>query len=437
MTKREQILADLIRAYKNGHSPTREEFVKRGGTTRREIDREFGSFANLKYEAKTNIELALKEIIEAEPPRKSTDKALKKSEVVGEPVSYNEKVITVEGNNIKSLEDLVAYCSIDLNEWEATKFSVSVWDGKSSAKAEFKRKVEEKAIERALENFILEAEKHAPKKFKYSRPKENGKLFILNIQDTHLGKRAESSETGWGDYNLEIAKNAYSDAVQQLMDFAPVNEIGTVMLIVGSDFIHFESEAVVTTSLTRLESDSSWYTVYNEGCKLITDTVSSLAERFKVEVMVVTGNHARLTEYALGSYVKAFFRNHENVNVDNTPLSRKYFGFNKNLIGFVHGDKIKLTDLPLVMMRENQAEISNYEQFSWLSGHWHQDKMLDIKGVRVLVCPALCSPDKYHSSNNYVGNIQSAQGLLFAEWGLQQIIYSRSLPNSVKNHNAV
>jgi hypothetical protein len=419
MTKREKILTDLVRAYQNGHSPTREEFVKRSGFTRRDIDKEFGNFAKLKLEARNFIELSLKELIDKpEVPRKAPEKPLESLE--------NQKTITVEGNNIKSLEDLVAYCSIDLAEWEATKFSVSVWDNKSSAKAEFKRRVEEKAIEQMLENFISEAEKHAPKKFKYSRPKEDGKLFILNIQDTHLGKRAESEETGWGDYNLEIAKNAYTNAVQQLMDFAPVEEIGTVMLIVGSDFIHFESEAVVSTALTRLESDSSWYTVYNEGCKLITDTVSSLAERFKVEVIVVTGNHARLTEYALGSYVKAFFRNHENVNVDNTPLSRKYFGFKKNLIGMVHGDKIKISDLPLVMMRENQATVSNYEQFCWLSGHWHQDKLLDIKGVRVLVCPALCAPDKFHSSNNYVGNIQSAQGLLFAEWGLQQIIYSKS-----------
>lgn len=421
MNKKEEILADLVRAYKNGYSPTREEFVKRGSTTRRDIDKHWGNFGRLKQAAQNIISDTLQGMDE----KLSVEKLVLPTVETIKDSGFETLNSTLSAYNIKTLEELIEYHQVDTAKWEAKKFSSTIWRGDVGVKGEFALKVDENTVKSLLETFTAQATDYAPKKFTYKKPKENGKLYVLNIQDTHLGKRADSSETGWGAYNIEIAKKAYTDAVQQLMNSVTANDIETVMLIVGSDFIHFESEAVVSTALTRLESDSSWYTVYNEGCKLITDIVAALAETFKVEVVVVTGNHARLTEYALGSYVKAFFRNHENVNVDNTPLSRKYFGFKKNLLGFIHGDKIKLQDLPLVMMRENQATVSNYEQFTWLSGHWHQDKLLDIKGVRVLVCPALCSPDKYHSSNNYVGNIQSAQGLLFAEWGLQQIIYAK------------
>jgi hypothetical protein len=330
-----------------------------------------------------------------------------------------------EIKGVSTLDGLIEAARVDLEVWEMVKSSVGVWKGDWSVKAEFRKRVEEKAIESLLEGFEKNAEKIAPKSFKYTKPKEGGKLYVLNLQDWHGGKIAKSSETGWGDYNLEIAKQVYKDAVDELIKSAPVGEIGTVMLVCGSDLIHFENEQVTTTKGTRLEGACSWHTLYNEVCEMITDVVQKLASQFKVEVMIVCGNHARLTEYALGSYVKAFFRNHENVNVDNRPLNRKYFGFEKTLICFTHTDGIKLADLPLIMMRENQKEVSNYEQFFVLGGHTHTEKLLDIKGIRVMICPALCPPDKYHVDAGYVGNVQAGQGLLFADWGLQQIIYSK------------
>lgn len=368
----------------------------------------------------------------------SVEKSLTKKERAAIPrVEVEVKDVAAEGfvdlgniavaemKGIQTLAELIAAAEVDLEVWEVVKSSVGVWKGDWSVKAEFKRRVDEKTVESLLAGFEENAKKLAPKSFKYNKPKENGKLYILNLQDWHGGKIAKSSETGWGDYNLEIAKEVYKDAVDELISSAPVNEIETVMLVCGSDLIHFENEQVTTTKGTRLEGDCSWHFLYNEVCAMITDVVQKLATQFKVEVMIVCGNHARLTEYALGSYVKAFFRNHENVNVDNRPLNRKYFGFEKTLICFTHTDGIKLADLPLIMMRENQKEVSNYEQFFVLGGHTHTEKLLDIKGVRVMICPALCPPDKYHVDAGYVGNVQAGQGLLFANWGLQQIIYSK------------
>lgn len=327
---------------------------------------------------------------------------------------------------VKNLEELVAYAGIDLEEWDVVKQKSSHWDGKVSFSAEFKRRVTERTIDSLFEQFEERASRIAPKSFKYSRPKEGGKLLLINCQDTHFGKPSKNKETGWGDYNPKLSKEIYKDAIKQLIESSPVSEVETVMLVIGSDMLHFENSRVETSSGTKIESDCSWYEMYNEVCDLISEVVENLASQFKVEVMVVTGNHARLSEYALGSYIKAFFRNHENVNVDNRPLARKYFGFKDNLIGFVHGDSIKATELPMIMFRENQGTISNYKALTYLRGHYHQDSCIDIKGVRIMTAPALCPPDGFHSSNGYVGSNQCGQALLFADWGLQQVIYGKS-----------
>lgn len=398
---------DILTEYKKLQPISLEDFVQKTGIGRRQIIREFGSFTNLKSKA-------------IDTPNKAA------------MPFQAEDVIQVTGAGVRTLEELVEFCAIDLKEWEATKFSPSVWDNKVSVKGEFKRRVEEKNVADLLSFFTAEAEKHAPKTFKYERPRQSGKLLVLQLSDLHLGKSADHGETGWGSYNFEIAKKYYRDAVDELIKSTPPDEISTVLLVVGSDLIHFENRKVETTSGTKIEGEGTWYKVYNEACSLMAEVIEKLAGQFKVEIVCIYGNHARLSEYALGSYTKAYFRFHPNVNVNNEPKSKKYFGFGKSLIGFAHGDGMKVADLPMVMMRENQEIIGNYEELVFLTGHTHTDRTVDIKGVKVIVCPALCSADGFHNDNNWVGGRQAGQALLFNRHGLQAVLYSRR-PEKVKN----
>ncbi len=427
MNKKEEILADLVRAYKNGYSPTREEFVKRGSTTRRDIDKHWKNFGSLKQAAQNIISDTLQGMDEKSSIEKLVLPTVDPIQESGFETSHS----TLSAYNIKTLEELIKYHQVDTTKWEAKKFSSTIWRGDVGVKGEFALKVDENTVKSLLETFATQAAEHAPEKFVYSKPKEFGKLLILNLADLHIGKSAASEETGWGFYDIETAKKFYKDSVDELVSSTPPEEIEKVLLVLGSDLIHFDSEKITTSSGTQIEGEGSWYKVYNEACQLMTDVVEKLASQFFVEVIVVPGNHGRLSEYAVGSYVKAFFRNHENVHVDNSPKPRKYFGFKKNLIGFCHGDKTKLQSLPLTIMRENQATVSNYDQFTFLTGHLHMDSLKDIQGVRVMICPALCPPDSYHTKNQYVGNVQCGQALLFADWGLQQIIYSKSINSQI------
>jgi hypothetical protein len=338
--------------------------------------------------------------------------------------------VEVKGaEHIRTVEDLLAYANIDLTEWQVVKKSVNVWDGKYQVKAELTRRKDEKTIRSLIETFEKQANERAPKTFNINRSTSSGEdLYVISIQDLHVGKLSHGVQTLWGDFDISIAKKYYKDAAEQLISNAPIGKIGKVLLIVGSDLIHYENQRIETSSGTKIEGDSRWHKVFDESCELIADTVESLAIQFPVEVMVVAGNHANLSEYALGAYIKAFFRNHPNVNVNNSPANRKYYGHGKTLVGFAHGNGVKkLEELGAIMVREQMDVISNYKNLYWITGHKHTfTQMMDQRGIRIFISAALCNPDQWHSENNFTGNIQSSEGYLFSpETGLTQIIFSK------------
>ena len=346
-------------------------------------------------------------------------------------MKINGNKATFESNEVQTLEDLIKFGNIDLEEWKVTAFRQTIWDGKVGIKADFSRKEGKKDLEDLLQSFIKKAELHSPKKFIFTKPNVNADSFyIMSIVDPHFGKLAEGNSTGYDDYKIEIAKEYYRKTVDDLINGVDVKKIKKIGLIVASDAIHIENERFETSSGTRIEGDSRWHKVFDDTCSLMTETVERLASKFEVEVIVIPGNHARLTEYAMGAYIKSFFRNHDNVTVNNNPTPRKYFPFGKTLVGICHGDGVKkLEDLGAVLFRENIETISQHRHFYYLSGHRHRfGSVIDDRGVRIFVSGAICPPDKWHSEGNMTGSVQSAEGYMFSpEDGLTQIIFSKPL----------
>lgn len=338
--------------------------------------------------------------------------------------------VEVHESKAKTLEEVMELCKVDTDKWEPRGFSVRGGKNGFGWNARFSKKVVPVTETSALDLFVAEAAKHAPKKWTFETPKAKNRdcLYVLNLQDQHLGKLANGRETGGADWDIKIAESTYRDAVNELIAKAPTDRIEEVVVIVGSDMLQIDNDSSETSKGTYVDSDSRLSKVFDTAAKMMTDVVEQLASRFKVRVVVVCGNHDSSTSHFLGRYVEAWFHSHPQVTVDASPHSRKYVGYGKTLIAFDHGDETKPKDLPLIIMRENQATISQYRFTEALVGHYHHEQSDDIKGIVVRVAPALCSPDKWHSRAGFIGSIRRSQGLLYQkEEGLQAIYYSRAL----------
>jgi predicted phosphodiesterase len=331
--------------------------------------------------------------------------------------------------DVQELDDVVKLCKVDEKTWRVKSFAVS--QNKSGAfvwRTSFER---DKTIDinLLLSDFAQQAEKNAPKSFSYAKvkPGQADCCYVLNIQDLHLSKLAWEKESG-ADYDINIAKRVYKDAVKDLMEKVPQDRVAQILMIVGSDYFQADSNKSTTTAGTYVDSDGRLAKTFTEGCTLLTETAETLGARFEVKIIVIPGNHDEQLSYFLGAYLSAWFRNHKNVSVDNEPKSRKYHAFGKVLLGLVHGHREKLKDLPLIMMRENQASVSQYKYYEWLTGHRHIEATEELHGVKVRTCNALCGPDQWHFSQGYVGTIRTSQGLLYnKEHGLEAIFYSKPI----------
>lgn len=337
---------------------------------------------------------------------------------------------SVETSDARTLEEVVKLCKVDTDKWEAKGFSVVKRQKGFGWSARFSKKATP-VDETALVQFLAkEAAKHAPKRWVFDKPagKERDCLYILNVQDLHLAKLAWSPETGGADWDIRIAEQAYHQAVDDLMAKAPAARIEEVLVIIGSDMLQVDNDQSTTTAGTYVDSDSRLAKVFEVASKMMVKTIERLASRFKVRAVVVQGNHDRVMSLLLGHYISAWFREHPNVTIDNAPTSRKYVGYGQTLIGFDHGSDIKLAELPLLMMRENQATISRYRYQEILTGDKHHESVKEYKGVKVRIAPALCPPDKWHASHGFSESLRQSQGLLYQrDHGLEAIFYSTPL----------
>lgn len=409
--------------------------------------------------SKTRRNEIYNKIVNTGSPAKTVEKKTMAPPVEGVHTKFNKDSAEIDmvDKKIVTLDDLLEACNVDTEVWEVERHIINKWEvarkdtrrdlswknGKIEGytkdegemtvyplfqvKAWLKKKVEAVSIKKMFAKFLDEAKNYAPKTFSYTPPSNDKNcVLILNLQDFHLGKLAWGKENDGQDWDLKIAQAAYKSAIQDLLAKSPVARVKEIVLIIGSDFFQVDTPKNTTTAGTAVDVDSRWTKAFSVGCDLLTQTIEGLASKFNVTVMAIPGNHDETKSFFLGSYIEAWFRNHNNVRVDNGPKSRKYYGFGKNLVGFVHGNKQKLDDLPLTMMVENQDIISNYKWKFFLTGHLHHDKMKEIKGTKVMTAPALCATDSWHHEHGYVGCVRTSQGILLSEEdGLEAIFYSK------------
>lgn len=379
---------------------TREDFLKDRFVSRREIEKHFGNYSNLKAAAQ-------------EHPRIEPETALESP--------ATQSIISVEGENVRSLEELAEYSKIDLSQWEATKFAVSLWDKKTSVKAEFKRRIEKENIEGLLSTFIKEAAKHSPKEFTKPKSKIYDGLAAINLSDIHLNKFGRKNETGYEDCDLEKSISIFNQTLDALVEKTlRYSKVGKFLLVLGNDYLNADGINGATTAQTPQDNDKSWFEAFVAGAKLMTDAIERLAAIAPVDVVVCMGNHDTQSSFAIGEYVKAWFRNNPYVNIDNEPKFRKYYRYSHNAFLISHGNNEKLSQLPLIMATECPfwGECENREIFSH---HVHHQSVFEDCGVITRVFPALSGCDNYHAKKGYVGSRQVGQILFYGNHGLDAV----------------
>lgn len=369
----------------------------------------------------------------------------------------NDGTAEVIDTNVKTLDELLKVCNVNLEEWTVERYIVNKWatarknkttnlvykEGAATGevsdiggmvvqplyqvKAWLVRRKEVKDRV-AIVNELKKALNEIPVKSFEVSPERKGFLYEIAIPDIHMGKLVWKDEIHNGEnYNAKIAADLFKKAVATLISRVDINKVSRILLPIGNDFYNSDNAAGTTTAGTKMTEDSRWQDTFIKGSKLVTEVVEYLTKFAPVDVIIVSGNHDAERSFYLGEYISAWFKNHPSVTVNNSPTTRKYYRWNKNLIGMTHGNEEKHADLPLIMATEKPQDWAECTSKHFQVGHTHKKDLEDIKGVQIQTISSLCATDFWHSSKAYIGSQRTAEGLLFdAEEGLIANYYFRA-----------
>ncbi len=347
--------------------------------------------------------------------------------------SENKKHLNVtskSSSRIKTLEQLLDVAKVDLENFHVDKYNVNKWevsaqiDGQMVTEELFQVKaslIRNKAIQsrkRILEDLHQDFINHSPKAIKYTPEKGTGHMLEVNIFDLHFGKLCWNGETG-EDYDTKIASKRFHSAIDDLITKSESFNIEKIVFPIGNDFFNSDNKSNTTSNHTPQDEDLRWQKTFRSGRQLIVEGVEKLKQVAPVEVVVVQGNHDFERSYYLGDSLTAWFRNDNNVVINNDATPRKYVKFGQNLIGLTHGNNEKVADLPLLMASEKKQLWSKTKFHEWHLGHFHHKKQIKFqtideqKGCVIRFMRSLSGTDAWHNLKGYTQNVQSAEAFIW------------------------
>lgn len=234
---------------------------------------------------------------------------------------------------------------------------------------------------------------------------ENAKgiFYEISIPDLHFGKE-----------DIQITSLNFKKAVYDLVRRVQHMNIKRFILPIGNDIMNSEGLKRATTKGTPQFDFADWRETFRAAWMAAAEVILSLTDIAPVDVIIIQGNHDFERSFYLGDVLAAYFHKNENVTVDNSFDTRKYYAFGNVLLGYDHGE-LKANEYPLLMATERPQAFANARHHEWHLGHMHKEMALDeIRGIKVRFLPSICANDAWHKSKGYESK-RKAQAYMWDE----------------------
>jgi len=347
--------------------------------------------------------------------------------------------ISLDRTPISTQDELVKAYQIDMGLWEITELRISryevvhgtqatgdskMWlrdgDGDytvtplNSIRATLKKRREIEDARKEIDALKIAAKLVSPavKPIKYPN-KMSDNMLEMCLPDMHFGKVGWHLQTGYEDYDVSIARRIFEEAVPTLLSRVEPYKFGEVLFVVGNDVFHTDNSGNTTYSGTQVDGDTRYHRTFKIVREVMVNAIDTLRQIAPVKVLVVPGNHDRMTAWHLGDSLECWFHKYKDVTINNDPSARKYERWGKVLLLFSHGDKGRRMDYPSLMASERPEDWGQTLYREIHTGDKHQTKVEEKFGIRVRILPSLSGTDTWHSENLFVGNQRQAEAFVW------------------------
>ena len=353
----------------------------------------------------------------------------------------NEKYTELLSKRALSKEELMLLYKLDPNEWEVIEFSCThgSWDGfyknanheaASRTNYSYRASGRFKPVKKLIQDifadargFLAEARDYVPKypaivRSQNYRPGEH--CLEIDIPDLHMGKLCWGEETGYANYDVEIAEALFFEALESAIQWGKTFDLGRIIFPIGNDLLNCDGSDNLTTAGTPQSADGRQKKTFRCTRKMLVTSIEMLRELAPVQALVVPGNHDADSAFYLGDSIQCWFRNASDVFIDNSAHHRKSFEWGANGVLLTHGEE-KEADLALTFASDFPDLWARTHYHEVQCGHIHTTKVRDYRGCQVRYIGSLTGTDYWHSRHNYKSR-RTAQFMVWQRDGLESYV---------------
>lgn len=357
----------------------------------------------------------------------------------------NTGTIEVFSFSIRTLDEALEVARVDLEKWRVDRYIVNSWEVTMKLRQEsgtgdggkpiFEDQPETRTnyqvkvwlkpktpqpLEVAIRNLVKKLPKYKPAKVKKIGDPTGDYLLEISLNDVHWGLHAWRMETG-DDWDLKITDAFYKIAVEKLLGLTQrYDRIAKILFPIGQDFYHINNPKNTTPrNSNQLDVDNRMAKIFEVAKMAVIKAIDFCLGIAPVHILYIPGNHDPETSYYLLEVLHAWYRNTDDVFVDTSPKSRKFFEWGQCMIGFTHGIDEAERDLPAIMMGQEPQMFGRTKYREIHIGHLHKKREVrwvstdTYVGTVVRMLPSLCGTDKWHFDKGYVNKLQAGEAYLW------------------------
>ena len=254
-----------------------------------------------------------------------------------------------------------------------------------------------------------------PVKFKIPKQTKNNsiKKAFISISDLHSGSLAWGRETGYRDWDLEIAMERLCEWLTKLLNHVREENVDEIILFYNGDTLHTNGkEPTTSTPGTNhvLDTDSRHFKVVNTTIEDIIFTTDLAAQIANVRLVIKRGNHDGDSYLTILQGAKWRYHKQENVIVEIDPNDYWAHIFGKVALFGHHGDRIKPERLIMQFQQRYRKDIADVEHMTVWTGDKHHRKVEQFPGITWEQASNWCEPDQYGSA---YGDTAMAQAVIY------------------------
>lgn len=291
-----------------------------------------------------------------------------------------------------------------ISKGEILKGSSTLYDKNGNitlqwVKTDIEKESQVEAFTNALENLPGIITPIKPKIFKGNTNKDL--LVKIPIADAHIGLLTWHKEVGT-DFDIDIAKDLYTEAVTQLIDCSP--EAETCLLLDLGDTIHTDDQSNQTkASKHQLDVDGRYDKLFDMTLHIVCSMIDIALTKYpKVIFRKTRGNHDPDASVGLSAAIAMRYINEPRVTIERSPNLFWWYKFGKTLHFSTHGHTVrKQSALPEIAAHDCKAVWSDCDFVYIDTGHVHHQQILE---TRTAVCEShnsLTAGDSFNYGHGY------------------------------------